>query len=66
MTFNKKLIITFSLSAILFSTLCFGQESYLIKNINKNIDSNNIIKKSLKNYLQRSKLQKTDNYIERR
>ena len=52
MTFSKKLIITFSLSSILLSTLCLGQESYLIKkNINKNISIDSTIKKSLKNYL---------------
>ena len=46
MTFSKKLIITFSLSAILLSTLCLGQESYLIKkNINKNISIDSTIKK---------------------
>ena len=46
MTFSKKLIMTFSLSAILLSTLCLGQESYLIKkNINKNISIDSTIKK---------------------
>ena len=46
MTFSIKLIITFSLSAILLSTLCLGQESYLIKkNINKNISIDSTIKK---------------------
>ena len=46
MTFSIKLIITFSLSVILLSTLCLGQESYLIKkNINKNISIESTIKK---------------------
>ena len=46
MTLRKKLLTTLPLYAVLFSTLCFGQESYLIKkNIDKNISIDSTKKK---------------------